>query len=398
MKKNVAFIVALMLIVCSMGVYYGYRSVTTSVISFRGDNTNNGYFGDIAKVEGKEGRVIELGELYATRSDPEMSRWDGIDSVVPYKKDLLIVVDNTLLRVNLNGKVIWDLKAESFLGGLYLVNNTVFACTKDRVYAVNANNGSIRWTFNPRTHQTDSFYFFMKPDGEKVYVLTIGEEKEEWVLYALDAKTGEKLWHSKSSQYGGYGLHFASLGITGDTVWIAFSNGLIEAFDSKTGKRLFRENTINDIAYTELAVDDICYIVIANGTIEAYDAKTPKLLWSYTFGEGRDSINLFNSLIMGNSLVVIESDGTITLLNRRTSEKFATINTEQPNLFSPPVAMSKDKLAYLGENRKQVIIVDLKKKKTEVVELFAEVAREGFLMNLYGSLWCVDGYTLYEIK
>ena len=115
-------------------------------------------------------------------------------------------------------------------------------------------------------------------------------------VYALDARTGEEIWHYKHKMgpITTYccGPNNRGVAAYGDMVYLATLDAKLLALDAKTGKTVWQ----TDIADPELGYSETMAPTAVNGKIligtnggeygirgfvKAYDAKTGKLLWTF---------------------------------------------------------------------------------------------------------------------
>jgi alcohol dehydrogenase (cytochrome c) len=115
-------------------------------------------------------------------------------------------------------------------------------------------------------------------------------------VYALDARTGEELWHYKQklgpiSTYC-CGPNNRGVAVSGDSVYLATLDSKLVALDAKTGKVQWS----TDVADPESGYSETMAPTVVNGKVllgtnggeygirgfmKAFDAKTGKLVWSF---------------------------------------------------------------------------------------------------------------------
>lgn len=119
------------------------------------------------------------------------------------------------------------------------------------------------------------------------------------VVYALDAKTGAHLWTYDPEAEGAWArktccdVNNKGVAYADGRIYVGVVDGWLDALDAKTGKRLWRTDTLTDRSksYSVTGAPRIAgrYIVIGNGGgdmdargyISAYDLKTGKLAWRF---------------------------------------------------------------------------------------------------------------------
>ena len=115
-------------------------------------------------------------------------------------------------------------------------------------------------------------------------------------VYALDARTGEELWHYKHKMgpitVYCCGPNNRGVAVYGDMVFMATLDAKLVALDAKTGKQVWEQEIADpELGYSETmaptAVDGKILIGTNGGEygirgfVKAYDAKTGKNLWTF---------------------------------------------------------------------------------------------------------------------
>jgi outer membrane protein assembly factor BamB len=97
-------------------------------------------------------------------------------------------------------------------------------------------------------------------------------------LFAMDARTGERKWHSKREEG-----HYSPPTIAGDTLYIGADSGYFYALDVKTLKQKWRHTrTDKSMVVNSPAINDgIVYYTANNGTLYALDAETGQPAWIF---------------------------------------------------------------------------------------------------------------------
>jgi outer membrane protein assembly factor BamB len=159
------------------------------------------------------------------------------------------------------------------------------------IYALDRMNGKLKWYFltHGEAMPTPAYY------QGNLYIST-----GNGMVYAIDAKTGQKVWET---EVGGI-ANMSSPAVEDGIVYVAMSvKAFIYALDAKTGKVIWKE-TIPEAANTGMG--DVSPVV-SNGIVvmdavnnekekdgkktmdtgvRAYDAKTGKVLWTKQMGVG----------------------------------------------------------------------------------------------------------------
>lgn len=115
-------------------------------------------------------------------------------------------------------------------------------------------------------------------------------------VYALDAKTGEELWHYKQSlgPITTYccGPNNRGVAVYEDKVFLGTLDGKLVALDAKTGKKVWQADVGDpELGYSETMAPTVVKGKVLIGTnggeygirgfVKAYDAKDGKLLWTF---------------------------------------------------------------------------------------------------------------------
>src|ERR1043166_111827 len=126
-----------------------------------------------------------------------------------------------------------------------VVDGVMYVSQPNEVYALDARTGRVIWKYRHEPALGRSSNRGVAVLGNRVYFTT-----PDAFLIALDARTGNFLWQSEIARYqDGYWGPAAPLVINGKVVaGVAPGdygmNGLLDAFDSSTGERLWRWNAI----------------------------------------------------------------------------------------------------------------------------------------------------------
>jgi len=115
-------------------------------------------------------------------------------------------------------------------------------------------------------------------------------------VYALDARTGEEIWHFKHKMgpvtVYCCGPNNRGVAVFGDLVYMATLDSKLVALDAKTGKLVWETQIANpELGYSETMAPTVANGKVLVGTnggeygirgfVKAFDAKTGKLLWTF---------------------------------------------------------------------------------------------------------------------
>jgi outer membrane protein assembly factor BamB len=162
--------------------------------------------------------------------------------------------------------------------------------------AVDAANGQEKWRFKASMVNIpavgDGMIYF--EGGE---VLWQGDfSQSHTMLHAVDLQSGKEVWHLEApgttNQPESYGLPIYYDGliyaVTSSNSMTGTENGVIHAFDAKTGKQVWEQAGDTPLWQVEspLAYNGTIYAVTGTsdtliGTLRAFDAKTGKTKWTF---------------------------------------------------------------------------------------------------------------------
>jgi outer membrane protein assembly factor BamB len=113
-------------------------------------------------------------------------------------------------------------------------------------------------------------------------IVYVGSSDE--LLYALDAKTGKRLWlHVAKDDVG------SSAAIANGIVFAGSEDRNVYAFDARTGKPIWTASTGATIHSSPAVANGVVYVGSQDHKLYAFDAHTGAMLWSYTTGDVVDS-------------------------------------------------------------------------------------------------------------
>ncbi|MEV8055524.1 serine/threonine-protein kinase [Streptomyces antimycoticus] len=153
-------------------------------------------------------------------------------------------------------------------GTVYLGNG------EDSLYALDADTGDELWH---RRGAGDSLSLLGASDGMAFY----GDEDH---MYALDAHSGEEVWKVKDD-----GFHATPTKV-GDTTYVTYA-AFLAAVKSDTGERIWKKKYDATLKEGATVVDGVVYPVsgVDGNALYAVDAKTGDELWQFTAGSDIES-------------------------------------------------------------------------------------------------------------
>jgi len=162
----------------------------------------------------------------------------------------------------------------------------------EAMVALNLDDGSVAWSYQPHEENQDDFDFAGAPNlFEANGRALVGLGNKDGVYYAVDRATGELVWSTKAAEPGlpEPGSNFSTGGFIGPT---AFADGVIaggtavggspflHAMDSTTGEIIWQQD---EAAATYGAAAVANGVLISGGTdftIRALELATGDVLWS----------------------------------------------------------------------------------------------------------------------
>jgi outer membrane protein assembly factor BamB len=179
-------------------------------------------------------------------------------------------------------------------GKAYIASEVLASDARDELRALDSAKGQRLWT--------RSFdHISAAPVADKRVLYIHGEERGKWLLYAIDAGSGDLRW----KQYGHWPA-FSPPVIVDDVVFSARQQELT-AYRAANGRRLWNRETTEDMFLTSPAVSS--GVVMVGGYwhgLYAYRAKDGSPLWNQDLVGGSNS-----TPVVANGLVYAGSGGTL---------------------------------------------------------------------------------------
>lgn len=270
--------------------------------------------------------------------------------------------------------------------GITLSNNHLFLTTStNKAIAVNAANGKTVW------EQSLSDISRIPP---RVQDDTVFYSNIDNVLEALNTKTGKRAWTYQSAQEEALLLGGANVSTTSNKIIAPFSSGEIAAF-TPAGRMLWNDqivssdpgNIINDIqhVYAPVVVDgNIAYVSSHAGALIAYNTTTGKRIWEQPL------IVLQTPTVTPSHMFVVDNQQRLVCLNKLTgqvkwmsqlqlSEKDFSVS-EAPIYWYGPMLMS-GKLTVFGSNGTVLRLNPETGKTIQTVSLNYEIAMAPIVVN-----------------
>lgn len=173
----------------------------------------------------------------------------------------------------INGKLIWDQTIE--LGGSQppiLLDDLILVGGEKMIHAIRVADGKLAWKFN-------TFGPTISQSGVAVagnWCFTASN-----MLYALDAKTGEKKWSSKIGDKL-YVLGEGDRLVYTENVGMFGSGERVIGLDAKTGMKAWETKLDGGPPWTAWWIQDGVVLLAKEGEIEGINMLDGKVLWRYT--------------------------------------------------------------------------------------------------------------------
>ncbi len=220
-----------------------------------------------------------------------------------------------------NGDVIWEYDAkvpddddEAFGGGVAYEAGALFVSTGFAdVIGIDADTGKERW----RKRLTGPMRAAPAVLDGRVFVITIDNQ-----LFALDGKTGERLWsHAGFSEIAGL-LGGASPAVGTGTVIVPYSSGEIFALRVENGRPLWSDNlsssqrldalsTLADIRGMPVVDRGVVYAISHSGRMAAIDLRSGTRAWEKSIG------GVEMPWVAGEFIFLLTNESQLVCLTRR---------------------------------------------------------------------------------
>lgn len=166
------------------------------------------------------------------------------------------------------GDLIWQSKLHWITGGITLVDETVYAMDySGRLGAYDLATGDEKWT-----SESDDGIVWSAPAATGD-IIVYGEQDKTfdsagYQVYAVDAVDGSRRWTQSFDN-----PIQSSLVIAGDTTLFATGGGTVHALDLATGDQRWKRPIHEDVWATPVVLDETIYVGGANGTLYAFEER-----------------------------------------------------------------------------------------------------------------------------
>lgn len=250
-----------------------------------------------------------------------------------------------------SGDLIWEFDTtpenrdeNAIGGGLATANGTVYATTGfGEVLALNTTDGAVKW----RRMLQNPLRAAPTVAGGRVFVVSIDNE-----LQALDARTGEPLWHHNGISESATLMGASSPAVVGDSVIVAYSSGEIYSLRTENGRAAWSYALTTPTQVGALpAIADIrglpvldhgqVFAVSHSGRMASIDQRSGDRSWENDVG------GITTPVVAGDTVFVLTTDDHLLAVARdsgrvmwvKDMQHFATPNdhTTDPVYWSGPV-------------------------------------------------------------
>lgn len=246
-----------------------------------------------------------------------------------------------------------------------VLGNTAYFSSGNRVYAVDTATGAARWRFpagaealkfNIKTGITtwEDMVFFGGMDGK---------------LYALNAANGFMVW-TFSARAGIRSTPVVSNG----TIFVGSDDNNLYAIDARSGELSWTGGfrTRDDVASSPAITQGMVVFTSLDGNIYAANIATGKLRWTYRL----PAATLRSAPVVSGNLVIVAAGRGIHVLSTKSGQLRYVINL--PSDVAAPLAVSGDDIYVICRNWKlyayKAGLSDAKAKWTAAVDLKMSVA------------------------
>ncbi|MBS0472491.1 MAG: PQQ-binding-like beta-propeller repeat protein [Proteobacteria bacterium] len=276
-----------------------------------------------------------------------------------------------------SGALVWKYQTQARIASsAAVVDGVAYVASYDgRLYALDAKTGALRWSFAtggerrfaaPHIHgilpmaetMPDPFDFFMSSPAVVDGRVFVGSGDGN--VYALDAKTGTKLWAYQTGNV----VH-ASPAVAKGTVYVGSFDTYFYALDAKTGALKWKFKTGEDakihnqegIASSAAVADGRVFFGCRDSNLYALDAATGKDLWRVNNG---GSWVIASPAVRGGIVYAATADtANVFAVDAKSGEELWRFTTFMHwPIFSSPALVGDT--AYLGSQTGRLMAVDLK--------------------------------------
>ena len=194
---------------------------------------------------------------------------------------------------------------------------------KAALFALSVDDGEIIWSFESGNYILQTPY----KQGDTIYLAgsfsspKVVDEGGHMRVYALNANDGSVKW-AYESEDGFTKQIYATENVVS---YIAYQDFLV-GVDANNGELLWRKDTGNWVP-TFAGYKDVVYYGSANTVVHAIQADSGEALWTYNIPEGTFNYLIGAPVLLGNELVFLTQVGEIFSLDSTTGEFLWQVST-----------------------------------------------------------------------
>lgn len=267
--------------------------------------------------------------------------------------------NNTVVAVDLeDGEKRWKFKADSQVQSSPAVADRIVYASSIRgtLYALDTKSGEKLWEKSVGKDEVQRAWMYYSPTVSDGVVYQAYSTGKGGALMALDAKTGQELWTSKLA---GNWIAENSPVVKDGRVYVGADGGYLIAFDAKTGAEQWRKRPAGGWMHSMPAIDNgRIYMGYGGGLVVALDAATGNELWRY---KSEDSSYIAGGTT-GSSPAIVDGkvymgfpDGNIAALDAVTGQKKWSYRTQGGIISSPAISGN---ILYIGSNDGNLYALD----------------------------------------
>jgi outer membrane protein assembly factor BamB len=267
---------------------------------------------------------------------------------------------------------------DTFNGKVYtapvVTQDALYVASDDgNVYALNVTSGAEFWKAGGEFPIVDNGKIFAGGDSK---------------VYALNANDGTQIWASSIVQ--GMTVNVGAPPVVADGVlYIGFDSYGLYALNAVTGDKLWHfydDNTLH-VSSSPVVVDKVVYFGGSN-TVFALNAQNGSEIWKYTLG---DSVSTASAYPIASSFVVADGviyfgagDGNVYALNATNGEKIWNYTYASSGVYIPSSPIVEDGILYIGSNTGNVYALNI----TDGAKLWGSTIGNGSLSApaVYGDV------------
>ena len=259
--------------------------------------------------------------------------------------------------------------------------------TSDRFYAVDLSKGRVKWKFNARHPLeaapaiTDGMVCFGSSDGvmrcfdaagkllwqfqARSEILSSPIVKDGQLYfnssddraYALDAKTGERLWTYNRGTFKAVSPRiYGSPAYSNGRLYFLFSDGVVVSIEASTGREVWSKKVISDFSQagrwrrTPLVENGSVYVIDGNGAVVALSEESGEVKGIFNLIKARDFI------LPDSRSIVIAGESQLVAVDRLSGAILWKKDVATGTLSS--IFASGDKLFVLSNFKKTPLGID----------------------------------------